>query len=848
MASPLRASCAILLLLAACGAPPALRAPYAPLPYRPPAVDVLDYDVAVDIRHRAGFVDGHVDVLFAALAGGPTTELGLDAVDMDVSGVWDEMGRELSFRNDGRTLRIELAEPLAPGARAVVGIDYTCSPRRGMYFVGPTAADPGVSWQVWTQGQTQDTRHWFPCWDQLDDLATHTLRVTVDGGFRTMAAGTLEHSVVSRATGRRTDTWRMDVPHAVSLVTLVAGALAHGELPSRDVPLPVVAEHDMLPHALRNLAVTADALDFLAEYTGRPYPYPKYAQCCVKEFRAGGMENVSATTLYHEGLHDPAHDPQASAVDLVVHEVAHQWFGDLIGCRDWGEVWLNEGLATYAEALWFGHAEGPERMAWWLLRQQRQGVDAELAHSRPIVWHGWTDPDEMFDGHAYPAAAMRLHLLADVLGADVFREGVRRYVAEHASKVVVTADLRAAFEAASGRDLRRFFDEWLLGPGFPEFVVDVTTGEAGQPVVRAEQVQSGRGWREVFHLPVTVAWSRGGVEHVARLDVARRVETLQLGGDGALDWVRFDAGTTVPGTVDLAQPEASWRRQLASARNAITRLLAAEWFAHSPWVRRRDEAPAPAGPEALAALRRAATEDASVPVRVAAIEALSVQADAARAADTADTAGPGDAADAAVADVADVADDADDAENAALLLALLGDDDARVRAAAAAALADCGDDAVLPGLVAAVEDTNQSVAAAALWALAERGYPGTFSLCEAVAARTQEHRLDRAVVRIVAGLEDEDRALPFLTAAARYEPVPRVRAAAVEALAGRDDPYGTWLSELTAALHDPSFLVRAAAAGALGRRGDAAAREQLRARAAVECDASVLGALDAALR
>ncbi|MHC5209207.1 MAG: M1 family aminopeptidase [Planctomycetota bacterium] len=818
MASPLRV---LLLALCGCAAPIVREAPIDPLPYRPPQADILDYDISVDIDHRAGFLTGHVDILLAALPGNETLALRLDAVEMQVDGVWDDLGRPLEFRNDGRELAIELAEPLLAGQRTVIGIDYRCAPRRGMYFVGPSAADPDAAWHVWTQGQAQDTRHWLPCWEQLDDLATHTLRVTVDEAFRTMAAGSLEHSAVARATGRRTDTWRMDLPHAVSLVTLVAGELAHAELPGGEVPLPLVAEADALPHALLNFEVTADALAFLGEYTGRAYPFPKYAQCCVKEFRSGGMENVSATTLYHEVIHDPAHGPQVDPVDLIVHEAAHQWFGDLIGCRDWGEIWLNEGFATYAEALWFEHTEGAERMALWMLSQQRSAVRGELSNSRPIVWQGWKDPDEVFDSHAYPAAASRLHLLSDMLGPKVFREGVRRYVTEHASRVVSTADAQAAFEAASGRDLTRFFDEWLRGPGFPEFVVDVLAAEREQgdpPSLRAEQVQSERGWRPVFHLPVSVTWSRGGTERSARIEVDERVETLPLEGEGPLDWVRFDSGTTVPGSVDLGQSEAAWRRQLASARDPITRLIAAEWFAHSPHVRRRPDDIDDAAPESLAALREAARDDASIPVRTAALEALAVQAGS------------------------------DDVETIATLRDALAEGDARLREAAAAGLGVLGDDGVLPDLTAALDDENQAVVAAALRALEARESPGLFSLCRRVAAGTDEMRLDRTVMEVVSGLEDDRRVVPFLLGAARREPVPRVRAAALTGLAGHEDPHGVIFRELAAALHDPSFQVRAAAARALGRRQDPAARQQLLARRAIESDAQVLGALDRALR
>jgi aminopeptidase N len=816
------AALALALALAACAGapPPAALALAPPLPYEAPRVDILDYEVAVDLDHLARQVDGHVDVTFAAWPGRPATELLLDAVSMCITRVSDDQGDDLPYFYDGLRLIVPLPRPLEPNERAVIGIDYHCSPRRGLYFVPPDSRDPGSRWQIWTQGQSQDTRYWVPVWDQLDDRATHTLHATVDGGFITMAAGTLRGSSVDPLSGRRTDTWRMDVSHPISLMTLVAGELEVAELPGGLLPLPVVVEPGALDRALTSLAGTRDALDFIAEYTGRPYPYPKYAQCLVREFIAGGMENISATTLFHELLADPTEAPQIDALDLIVHEAAHMWFGDLVAARDWGHIWLNESLATYVEALYDAHRRGVDGLRQTMLGFQRAAVAAEDEQSRPIV-RPWTDPDEMFDDHSYAGGASRLHLLAELLGPEVFQRGVQAYVAAHAEGIVVTDDLQAALEQASGSDLDRFFAQWIFGAGYPRFQLRLLDGADGGPGqarrLLVTQTQGRDGGRPVFRAPVTVAWSRNGVERSRRVLIEQEKVAVELPGDGPLDWVRFDATTTLPARFDLEQDEEMWARQLVGASDGVTRLIAAQWFAGDPsvfaGVREPEFRPAP---ESRHALEQAARADALPAVRATALRALAA------------------------------APDPDD-ECAALALELARDADPLVRQAAVAALGRHGDHEAIAALLAAVEDRNSSVVAAALGALAEREDPGLLTLCQEVAGRTSQYQLDVAVIGLVASLDDPE-ARRFLLAAARADPAPAVRAAALSALGGQPDPEDEVWRLAVECLADSSHLVRAAAAGVLGARGDEPSARQLRARLEVECDASVRAALSEALR
>jgi aminopeptidase N len=838
MSAPARAAAQLLALalalpLGGCAASPAalLRAaavanPQASIPtVRPPLVDIRHYDVDVSIDHRAGHVEGQVAIQFAALPGRRATALDLDAVDMDVTGAWDAAGNELQLVQRGDRLRVRLAEPLEADTVGEVTLVYSCFPRRGLYFQGPTATDRERPWHVWTQGETHEARHWIPCWDQPNDRATWTLHAEVDASFRTVAAGRLTDSRAVERTGRRTDTWEQDVPCVSYLFTLVAGELGQVEIPGGPVPLTVVAREKGLADALANFAATPDFVNFFSAYTGLPYPYPKYAQVCVHDFTAGGQENVSATTLTADTIHDPADEPQVSSLDLISHEAAHQWFGDYLTCADWSHLWLNESFATYCEALYRGHTGGEEALRFCVLDMRSRYLGATAEHERPVVWPRYGSPGRMFGVTSYEGGALRLHLLRELLGHDAFRRAVALYVERHAAGTVVTDDLRRSLEESSGMDLRRYFDEFLLGPGFPELAVRVDEGQSGPRLV-VEQVQRQRGWREVFHFPVRAAWSRQGLEHEARLELDERSVTLDLAGEGPLDWVDFDSRASVPGRVEQIQTEEQWRAQLRAASSGLARQRAARWFAGDAEV--RPDLPAGWQPEpaSLVALAAAAGQDPLVPVAQAALQAL---------------AGRGPVADEVVS-------------QALLAGAVAGDP--RLREAAAEGLSRHAGESALPVLLTLVEDRNASVAAAALASLVDREFPGAFTLCADTAAATDKDRLDEAIVLMLTRIEHDERVLPFVLAAARHEPASRVRVAAVTALAGlaaEDDPAGTVFRQLGESLNDGNFRVRAAAAR--GLRAWLAGREPgepravaigtlLAARRVIENDPDVMEALD----
>ena len=215
-------------------------------------------------------------------------------------------------------------------------------------------------------------------------------------------------------------------------------------------------------------------IEHFGKLVGVPYPWNKYAQIVVSDFIFGGMENTTATTMYEHLLLDERAALDVTSDDLIAHELAHQWFGDYVTCRDWSHGWLNEGFATFFEHIDLEHKLGKDEYQYAL----RGDLDAYFAEAngryrRPIVCQDYEAPIDIFDRHLYQKGGLVLHMLRTALGDDVFWSSVRAYLKKHARSIVETRDLMRALEEVSGRGLEQFFEQWVYRPGHPELEVKV---------------------------------------------------------------------------------------------------------------------------------------------------------------------------------------------------------------------------------------------------------------------------------------------------------------------------------------------------------------------------------------
>lgn len=390
----------------------------------------------------------------------------LDAVDLEVRSV-RASGADLAFVSRARTLDIHFGTPLRAGATTTFAIDYAViAPRRGVYFPEPDRGTPEKPRQLWTQCQPSDARYWVPCQDAPDVKASTTTTIVVPTGLFALGNGALLERREDGAT--TTFVYDQTIPHAAYLLTLVVGEFEEVEQHGADVPVFYYVAKGRGAEGERSFGATPEMVRVLSEFTGTPYPFARYGQIAVADFTMGGMENTTATTQTDLTLHDERAHLDYTSDWLVSHELAHQWFGDLLTTRDWSHAWLNEGFATYCECVWWEAKYGWDEYVYYVFEAVTSYLAEESGkYRRAIVENVYHDPSELFDRHLYKKGGAVLHMVRGTLGHVPFRAAIARYVRDNAGRSVETIDLVRAIEGATGRNLRGFFDRWVLAPGHP---------------------------------------------------------------------------------------------------------------------------------------------------------------------------------------------------------------------------------------------------------------------------------------------------------------------------------------------------------------------------------------------
>ncbi len=543
-------------------------------------------------------------------------ELTLDAVGFSIESVRLDVGKgftDADYFYDGDAITVR---GIGAANAGKVEVRYRVTPRRGVYFLAPDAKVKDRPRQVWTQCQDEDARHWIPCHDKPHMKMTSEIRVSVPNGMVVLSNGELIDSEKPSSKKPWSYHFRLDQPHPSYLITLVAGDFAIVEDrdavtgPGKSVPVRYYVPPARKKDTARSFGETPRMIELFSRLTGVPFPWQRYSQIVVSDFIFGGMENTTATTMYEHVLLDERAALDISSTDLVAHELAHQWFGDFVTCRDWSHAWLNEGFATYLE-----HIEREDRLG----RDEYDfGVsfdndtylhEASARYARPIVCRDYNEPIDLFDRHLYEKGGLVLHMLRRELGDELFWAGIREHLTSHAYGIVETNDLQRALEKVSGRSLERFFDSWVYRPGHPDLKVKVSWDD-GLLSVSAKQAQKiGETALFQFELEVEVGTRAGSVSrHKKTVTLAN--DTLVIALDERPAFVAFDPDLRVLGELNFEAPSDMLRTQLVKATRAISRARAADALS------RRDD------PETIAALAA---------VLANAKEAWMVRAEAARA-------------------------------------------------------------------------------------------------------------------------------------------------------------------------------------------------------------------------
>ncbi|MFW5972930.1 MAG: M1 family metallopeptidase, partial [Bacteroidota bacterium] len=478
-----------------------------------------------------------------------TDSLHFDAADMDIHYVTlthDEWTDTLMFRHREDALAAFPIEALSPADTVDVAIAYTAHPLRsqqvrGLHFVDGPDVDPSLPTQVWTLSQPEDGRYWFPTWDYPNDFMSFTIRMTVPERFDTYANGDL---IGQRSrSGMRTDTWHLAQPQVSYLAAFAVGEFAavadtFFRADSSYVPLEYIVEPEFEEFAMLNFGETRRMLQVFEHQFGLRYPWSNYKQVAVREFTAGGMEHTTLSTMSSALQVDDRAVLDYTGRNLIAHELAHQWLGNLLTSENWAHLALNEGFAQYFEEVYLEEAYGPDHAQELAITNLEAYLAEAQTIRRPIIWYGYDDPYEVYDRHTYNKAARVLNQLRFEVGEDAWWHGIQGYVRDNRHQNVDATDLQRSMEEASGRSLEGFFRQWFHSPGHPELLVEQGPArETGLYEIRIQQVQDTSAV-PVFEFDVEFeVYYRYRQPYRGRVRIASADTTIRIGTAGEVGYV-----------------------------------------------------------------------------------------------------------------------------------------------------------------------------------------------------------------------------------------------------------------------------------------------------------------------
>lgn len=434
--------------------------------------DALHYVLDLSINPEVPFLDGTV-TLQAKATYHHLAVMSLDLRGMDVHSV-TVGGENVDFQVQERKLIIQLPTPLDYGALFEVAIAYSGEPE-------PTQTPYGQSFTVGLEysddparlafiNQPDGANTWFPCNDHPSDKATYDFYITVPDGYQAVANGMPDDNVIENEDATSTFHWEMNQPMQSALTLVAVGdyVLIEEELPNGTI-LRTYAYQGTEDQVSDVLSSTGLAFEYMEAFFGE-YPYESYGHV-VTPLSDGALETQTMTALSRNIAQS---DGEEQLFTLIVHELAHHWYGNLVALQSWEDIWLNEGFATYAEWLALEQRYGDESP-----QRQRDIQERAVESSRRRTPLAYPLPNQMFGSDSYMKGAWVLHMLRNQLGDDVFFELMRAWANQYADKSATTLNFFRLAEQVSNRDLTRFRRQWLETSGVPTYVLLWSNTENG---------------------------------------------------------------------------------------------------------------------------------------------------------------------------------------------------------------------------------------------------------------------------------------------------------------------------------------------------------------------------------
>jgi aminopeptidase N len=491
--------------------------------------NILPTDLVLDVKliEKEGKVEGKATYKFSYLRKEIDTVF-FDAIKFNVSKITIN-GESIIFRADSAGITMVLPKVRKDSINTLI-IDYTCYPERGMYFLNWNNTDPKAYKQIWTQGQGVDNRHWIPGFDDVSNLLRMTTNITFSDKYPVVSNGNI---VAAKLNPNKTKTWtyKMEYPHALYLTMIAAGDYKVKTQKSKG---GITLEQYYYPDKENFWTATYQHSDSMMDWFENeikiPYAWGKvYRNVPTQDFLFGAMENTTAT-IFADYMHQDSRGSLERAYLAVnAHELAHQWFGDLITERSTPHHWLHESFATHYSKKYIQSLKGSDEYDWLRKGERDAAFNAGKANSLPVAHTHSGSPRH------YPKGSFVLEMLRDELGNENFRKSIAYYLTKYYHKNVETCDLISSIYEATGRDVHWFFDQWIYRGGEPE--IDIKHKVKGKSL---ELITTQFHERDIsvttFRLPMTVSiYYKNGTKQYEQVTLNRDIDTFHIDLNQSLD-------------------------------------------------------------------------------------------------------------------------------------------------------------------------------------------------------------------------------------------------------------------------------------------------------------------------
>ncbi|WP_286774900.1 MULTISPECIES: M1 family aminopeptidase [Sphingobacterium] len=525
----------------------------------------------------------------------PTDSLRLDAKGMDIKQVSLVNGTQmipLKYTYDDHSLLIKLDRNYLAKEQYTVYLDYTAKPNllkaqgsaaindaKGLYFINPDERTPNKPRQIWTQGETEASSAWFPTIDRPNQKTTAEISMTVLDNYVSLSNGALSNQQ-KNSDGTRTDTWKMDLPHAPYLFMMAVGDFKIYQDKYNNIPVDYYLEPKYAPYAKDIFGKTPAMMDFYSKTLGVPYPWNKYAQIVCRDYVSGAMENTSAT-LHGEHVQKTKRELlDDNQEGTIAHELFHQWFGDLVTAESWSNLTMNESFATFGEVIWREHDGGKDRgdksrfeKLQSYLKSTKNGKSPTLAR---YYYH---DKEDMFDNISYAKGSLILYALKEQMGDEAFYQSLKKYLTDNSFKTGEPQQLRLAMEEVTGKDWAPYFNQWYYQGGHPILKITTRNGE-NSIILNVAQIQDST--VQTFQLPlaVDIYTKNGKVRQTFQLN--KRNAQFMIPLPAAVEFIDVDPEKTLVGQIQIDKSDADYLYQYEHAPSFANRVGAIAYASKNP--------------------------------------------------------------------------------------------------------------------------------------------------------------------------------------------------------------------------------------------------------------------------